>query len=163
MNVVENEEKLEVINNFRDNPNSKDCSFQLTPWPIYYRHIHIYETDKDGVVHFSNYCRIAEEALFNGFRKFGYFYDDSDYSIAMLENTVHYVEPLKFCDSIEVCIKEFAMKRVRLLWAVDFLLQGKICAEVRFSFVMILVKLRKVIPIPETFKKKFKNCQVNIL
>lgn len=123
-------------------------------WPIYYRSIFVHETDKDGVVHFSNYCKIAEEAMYTGFWAFGCSFKESQYSLAMLNTTLNYFHPLKFGDRIAVVLDDFDMKRVKYFLTLKFQNNFNICAEIKLTLATILSKERKVIPVPLIIKER---------
>lgn len=120
---------------------------------IYKRIIHVYETDKDGVVHFSNYFKIAEEALYSGLKHFGFSFKNSQYSMAMINAQAHYIHPIKFAEQLHVVIEEVKLKRTKLLFKFNF---NNSClinlAEIDLAFVVIDLEKRKAVPVPESLK-----------
>lgn len=130
---------------------------QLTPnrqskaspgWPVYQRRIQVHETDKDGVAHFSNYFKIGEEALFNGFRELGYLFEDSDYSLAMLQATSEYRQPVRFSDTVDVVLSRIEKQRIKLLVSLNFMAGQQLVARIDFKFVVVEIESRKAIPLP---------------
>jgi YbgC/YbaW family acyl-CoA thioester hydrolase len=128
-------------------------------FPFYYRDIHVHETDKDGVVHFSNYFRIAEEAIFTGLKKLGFCFEENKCSMAMIEATAHYNHPIKFSDRIKVVVPKIIMQRVKFLATVEFLDERNIClASIQVKSVLIEINDRKAIPLPDTLKIAVERC-----
>ncbi|MDH5480101.1 MAG: acyl-CoA thioesterase [Nitrosomonas sp.] len=121
--------------------------------PAYNRTIHVYETDKDGVVHFSNYFKIAEEALYSGLRQLGFAFECSEYSMAMINTSADYIHPIKFAEQLDIVISEIKVKRVKLVFSIDFKNSQQVSlAKVQLTFVLIDPKDRKAIPVPEQLK-----------
>lgn len=133
--------------------NSLSDSIYLNSWPIYKRIIHVYETDKDGVVHFSNYFKIAEEALYSGLKHFGFSFEDTEYSMAMINAQAHYIHPIKFAEQLNVVIEEIKLKRTKLLFKFNFNNSRLInLAEIELTFVVIDLEKGKAVPVPEPLK-----------
>lgn len=128
-------------------------------WPTHRRCIHVYETDKDGVVHFSNYLRIAEEAVFGGFRAIGFPVEDKGNSIAMLNTNVNYYQPIKFGDHVDVVLGALDAKRVRFSLEFDFICEGVLCAQIKLTFTTIASSERRAIPL----NKQLRSVLTNIL
>lgn len=119
----------------------------------YPRTIHVHETDKDGVVHFSNYYRIAEEAFFSWLKYIGYAFEDNDYSVAMINSSASYFNPMKFADQIDVSISEVKIQRVKLIISFDFYGSNKTrFAKIQFTLVFINVAERASIPLPQSLQ-----------
>lgn len=116
-------------------------------WPAYQRRIHVYETDKDSVVHFSNYLRIAEEAVFNGFRTIGFPIEDGGNSMAMLKTNVSYHQPVKFGDTVKVVLGGLDAKRVRFSLTLNIMVEDVLCAEIQLTFASIAADERRAIPL----------------
>jgi len=141
-------EKIEVSK--YDPPSN---SLYLNGLPIYNRTIHVYETDKDGVVHFSNYFKIAEEALYSGLKHFGFSFENNGYSMAMINAQAHYIHPIKFAEQLNVVIAEIKLKRSKLLFTLDFNNNHLVnLAKIQLTFVLIDPQKRKAIPVPEQLK-----------
>jgi YbgC/YbaW family acyl-CoA thioester hydrolase len=128
-------------------------------WPVHKRRIHVYETDKDGVVHFSNYLRIAEEAVFAGFRAIGFPLENEGNSIAMLKTNISYYKPIKFAENIDVVLGALDAKRVRFSLEFDFLCKGELCAQIQLVFATIAPNERKAIPL----NPKIRNALASLL
>jgi len=147
-----------LVNNF--NPKSKTDNSEsnsLNNWPIYYRSIYVHETDKDGVVHFSNYCKVAEEAMFNGFQALGFSFKNSGYSVAMINISINYINPIEFGDQIAVVPKSFTIKRVKLFLTLEFYREQNLMAEIKLTFATILNNERKVILVPANMREKLSS------
>ncbi len=118
-------------------------------WPRYEREIHIHETDKDGVVHFSNYFKIGEEAMLSGFRRTNCVLENSEFSLAMIKATTEYIRPLKFGDRVIVELAEVIVQRAKFMLTFNFdNPSSESLAKVRFTLVTITAAERKAVPIP---------------
>jgi YbgC/YbaW family acyl-CoA thioester hydrolase len=137
-------------------------SLYLNSLPIYNRTIHVYETDKDGVVHFSNYFKIAEEALYSGLQHFGFSFENNGYSMAMINTQAHYIHPIKFAEQLNVVIAEIKLKRSKLLFTLDFNNRHLVnLAKIQLTFVLIDTQKRKAIPVPEQLKFSLSQTIIN--
>jgi len=131
-------------------------------WPTYSRLIHIHETDKDGVLHFSNYFKIAEEAMFTGFRHLNGPFDGSEYSVAMVNATTRYIHPIKFSHQINIFLKNHDIKRVKFVLTFEFInSNGVSLAETQLTLVPIIVNERRAVPLPADFKESLKSSLIN--
>jgi len=145
------------VGNFQNN------SHDNHKWPIYQRAIHIHETDKDGVLHFSNYFKIAEEAMFTGFREIGFSFENSPYSVAMLNAATTYIKPVKFGDRIDVVLIKFTKKRVRFILAFEFRNHKSVpVARIELTLVLIMTEGRKAIPVPTLLKAAFEKVPIDL-
>lgn len=126
-------------------------------WPTHKRHIHVYETDKDGVVHFSNYLRIAEEAIFAGFRKLGFPVESDGNSMVMLDINVNYQQPIRFGDSVEVILAAIKAKRVKLFLELNFYCNDSLCTKMKLTFASIASGDKKVIPLSIGLRSALSN------
>lgn len=123
-------------------------------WPVYRRIIHIYETDKDGVMHFSNYFRIAEEAMCEGFRALGYPLENSGYSIAMINAMTHYFHPVSYGQCIDVMLTDLEIMRLKFILRFDFRNSQDLClARVQLTLVAILPEKRRAVALPSLLKE----------
>ena len=119
----------------------------------YKRTIHVYETDKDGVVHFSNYFRFAEEALYSELGKLGFSFEQAGYSMAMINACANYIHPIKFAEQLNIVISDIKVKRVKLLFQLDFNAGQQVnVARIQLTFVLIDLENRKSMPVPEDLK-----------
>lgn len=147
-----------VVSKYDPPPNS----LYMNNLPIYNRSIHVYETDKDGVVHFSNYFKIAEEALYSGLKHFGFSFEDTGYSMAMINTQAHYIHPIKFAEKLNVIIAEIKLKRSKLLFTLDFNNNHRVnLAKIQLTFVLIDAQKRKAIPVPEQLKFSLSQTIIN--
>lgn len=134
----------------RDIAYGSDCQSKQS---IYNRMIHVYETDKDGVVHFSNYFRFAEEALYSGLRDFGFSFEQTEYSMAMIDASANYIRPIKFAEQLNIVISDIKVKRVKLVALLDFSdSQQNNVARIQLTFVLIDSENRRSMPVPEHLK-----------
>ncbi len=121
--------------------------------PTYSRIIHVHETDKDGVVHFSNYYKIAEEAMYASLRELGYSFDNTDFSVAMIHSAANYYHPIKFADRIQVTMAEANPQRVKFTLSFAIYDSNKLhLANIQFTLVVIDPKNRTAIPLPESLR-----------
>lgn len=135
--------------------NYPDSSLFLNSWPIYNRTIHLHETDKNGIAHFSNYFKIAEEALYSGLKRLGFSFGDFEYSISVLNTFANYHQPISVADHINVIITGIKTQQEKLIFTFNFNNSDHAClAEIQMTFVIIETKKRKPIPIPEYLKIK---------
>ena len=119
----------------------------------YERIIHVYETDKDGVMHFSNYFGVAEEALYSGLRKLDFSFENTEYSMAMINACAEYIHPIKFAEQIRIVIADIKVSRVKILFVMDFLnVEQMNLAKIQLTFVLIEPENRTAIPVPEQLK-----------
>lgn len=140
----------EITAPIRDVSHGSDC---LNRQSIYNRMIHVYETDKDGVVHFSNYFRFAEEALYSGLRNFGFSFEQTEYSMAMINASANYIHPIKFAEQLNIVISDIKVKRVKLIFLLDFSdSQQNNVARIQLTFVLIDSENRRSMPVPEHLK-----------
>lgn len=127
----------------------------LNSWPIYNRTIHLHETDKSGVIHFSNYFKIAEEALYSGLKRLGVSFENFEYAISVISTEANYYQPIKFADHISVIITDIKTQQDRLIFHFDFNDSDHTClTKTQLTFVLIETKNRKTIPIPEDLKNR---------
>ncbi len=137
-----------------------DIVTQTEGWPVYHRLVHIHETDQDGVVHFSNYLKISEEAMFTGFRFLGFPFENTGHSVAMLNSSVDYFKPMHFGDRIDVVLSDSDAKRVKFSLTFDFMKGDVLCARVKLMLVTIVIESRQSIPLPKDIKTKLSNAKV---
>lgn len=119
---------------------------------LYTRSLFHYETDADGVCHFSNYFRIAEEAFYYAFRnKF------PELAFAVIESQAQYLRPLRFGSTFQVVIekKEKRRSNFELLFTIQE--NGAAAAHIKLRFVSIEPKQWEVIALPEKLKEELEN------
>lgn len=127
----------------------------MNSWPIYNRTIHIHETDRTGVIHFSNYFKIAEEALYAGLNRLGFSFGNFEYAISVISTQTYYYQPIKFADHISVIITDIEIQQEHLIFNFAFNDSDHAClTETQITFVLIETKSRKTISIPEDLKNK---------
>lgn len=125
----------------------------LKHWPVYERRIHVHETDKDGVMHFSNYFKIAEEALYSGLRKLGFSFENTEFSMAMVSTAAEYIHPVRFAEQLQIVFTEVKVSRVKIKFLMNFLNPDQTTlAKIQLLFVMIDPAGRKAIPVPGKLK-----------
>jgi len=125
----------------------------LAHWPIYERQIHVHETDKDGVMHFSNYFKIAEEALYSGLRKLGFSFETTEFSMAMINTAAEYIHPIRFAEQLQIVFTEVKVSRVKIKFLMDFMNPDQTTlAKIQLLFVLIEPEGRKAIPVPVQLK-----------
>lgn len=134
----------------------------LNSWPIYNRTIHRHETDRSSVIHFSNYFKIAEEALYSGLKRLGFSFGNFEHAISVISTEANYYQPIKFTDHISVIITDIKIKQDQLVFSFDFNDSDHTClAKTQLTFVLIEAKNRKTIPIPEDLKNRLNQKTVN--
>ena len=127
----------------------------MNSWPIYNRTVHIHETDGTGVIHFSNYFKIAEEALYAGLNRLGFSFGNFEYAISVISTQANYYQPIKFADHISVIITDIEIQKERLIFNFAFNNSDYACiTETQLTFVLIETKNKKTISIPKDLKNK---------
>ena len=119
---------------------------------LYTRSLFHYETHADGVCHFSNYFRIAEEAFYHASRnKF------PELSFAVIESQAQYLRPLRFGAPFQVAIEKKDKRRsnFELLFTIEE--NGVAAAYIKLRFVSIEPKQWEVIALPEKLKQELEN------
>ncbi len=127
----------------------------MNSWPIYNRIIHMHETDKSGVIHFNNYFKIAEEALYSGLKRLGFSFENFEYAISVISTQANFYQPIKFAEHINVIITSIKMQQKQLIFNFDFNDSDYIClTKIQLAFVLIETKNRETIPIPKNLKDR---------
>ena len=135
-----------------DKPNS---ALFMNSWPIYNRTIHLHETDRTGVIHFSNYFKIAEEALYSGLNRLSFSFENFEHAISVISTQANYYQPIKFADHISVIITDIEIQQERLTFNFAFNDSDHTrLAETKLTFALIETKNSKTISIPEDLKNK---------
>lgn len=143
----------------KDLPNN---ALFLHSWPIYNRIIHAHETDKNGLVHFSNYFKIAEEALYLGLKRLEVSFDDFDYTLAMVNTLADYYQPITIDDYINITIAKIKIQHDKLIFFLDFNDANRAClAKIQLTFILIDINNRKTMPVPEQLKAKLNRAIFN--
>ncbi len=124
----------------------------------YSRKLFHYETDADGVCHFSNYLRICEEAFFHSIRE-GF----CDLSFAVKTAAIQYSHPLRFGSKFEVVIQLLSLRRSNFELTFTICENGETKAEATIRFATLNPATWEVIPLPEPFKKRLENYDTNRL
>lgn len=125
----------------------------MAHWPVYERQIHVHETDKDGVMHFSNYFKIAEEALYSGLRKLGFSFENTGFSMAMINTAAEYIHPIRFAEQLSIVFTEVKVSRVKIKFLMDFVNpEQTTLARIQLLFVLIEPEGRRAIPVPGQLK-----------
>ena len=104
------------------------------------------------VIHFSNYFKIAEEALYAGLNRLGFSFGNFEYAISVISTQANYYQPIKFADHISVIITDIEIQQERLIFNFAFNNSDYACiTETQLTFVLIETKNRKTIKknIPE--------------
>ena len=134
----------------------------MNSWPIYNRTVHIHETDRTGVIHFSNYYKIAEEALYTGLNRLGFSFGNFEYAISVISSHTNYYQPIKFANHISVIITDIEIQQEHLTFNFAFNDSDHSClTETQITFVLVETKNRKTISIPEDLKNKLNKKTAN--
>ncbi len=130
----------------------------MNSWPIYNRIIHMHETDKSGVIHFNNYFKIAEEALYSGLKRLGFSFENFEYAISVMSIQANFYQPIKFAEHISVIITSIKIQREQLIFNFDFNDSDHIClTKIQLACVLIETKNRKTVSIPKSLKDRLKQ------
>ena len=142
--------------------NYPSSALLLSSWPIYNRTIHIHETDRSGVIHFSNYFKIAEEALYSGLKRLCFSFGNFEHAISVINTEANSYQPIKFTDHISVIITDIKVEQDQLVFSFDFNDSDHTClTKMQLAFVLIETKNRKAIPIPEDLKNRLNQKTTN--
>lgn len=122
----------------------------------YTRSLFHYETDADGVCHFSNYFRIAEEAWHHAVRQ-----EFPNLQFAVIESHARYVRPLRFGSSFFVSIQKIETRRSN--FEMSFLIEENQLevAILKIRFVTIDAKTWEVVPLLAELKQKLDTYEHN--
>lgn len=124
------------------------------------RKLHHYETDSDGVCHFSNYLRIAEEGLFEAIDKSGLdALSQQALTIAVVSSKARYLNPLQFMDTFSVELANTAFRRTMatLTFMIkDQTLSKEIC-EIELSLVCLNKSDSTMTKLPQDFVDTIKS------
>jgi len=106
----------------------------------YGRYLHHYETDSDGVCHFSNYFRIFEEAFLSALREImtaDFAPPSLDHSFAVTEAIARYYLPIKYGDFLNVNFLFAKVGGSFLVASASIFVNDALCAELSGKFVAI--------------------------
>lgn len=130
----------------------------MNSWPIYNRIIHMHETDKSGVIHFNNYFKIAEEALYSGLKRLGVSFENFEYAISVISIQANFYQPIKFAEHISVIITSIKIQQEQLIFNFDFNNSDHVClAKIQLTFVLVETTNRKTVSIPKNLKDRLKQ------
>lgn len=96
----------------------------------YGRYLHHYETDADGVCHFSNYFRIFEEAFAATLRQSPGFSMESGHSFAVTEAQSVYSQPIRHGDYFKVNFSPTKVARSFLVASATIYVGDEVFAKV---------------------------------
>lgn len=137
---------------------------QTYEWPIYSRCLFHHETDADGVCHFSNYFRIAEEALFSALRSLGFSLIDDTSSLVILYASANYKAPLIFDKKFQVVLRNLEIRRakfeVRLLVISDGCDQN---AHLQLSVARISRQIGNIIPLTPELRLRLESIRQKLI
>lgn len=123
---------------------------------MYERSLFHYETDSDGVCHFSNYYRIAEEAFFKMIA------DGSEHRFAVANSSAEYSKPLRYGSRFQVALELTEMRRSNFTLKFSITENGSTAAEVSLRFVALHAENWEVIPLTQTLRERLKIYDTNI-
>lgn len=103
----------------------------------YKRHLHHYETDADGVCHFSNYLRIFEEAFEFSLSQAGFATAKLEHGFAVVGLQADYVYPLRAGDEFNANIHFPSVKRSFLEAHVSIHMGVNHCASIKAKLAAI--------------------------
>lgn len=136
----------------------QDSALFMNSWPIYNRIIHMHETDRSGVIHFNNYFKIAEEALYSALKRLGVSFEKFECAISVMSTQANFYQPIKFADHISVIITSIKTQQEQLVFNYDFNNSDHIClTQIQLAIVLIDTKNRKTVSIPKNLKDRLKQ------
>lgn len=118
----------------------------------YSRTLFHHETDADGVCHFSNYFRIAEETFFFIVEEMG-----RTCIFAIREATAQYLQPLRFGNQFEVTTELIELRRSNFTLSFSIQTAGQQIAHMQMRFVSIDPANWEPIPLSLELKERLKH------
>jgi acyl-CoA thioester hydrolase len=118
----------------------------------YSRTLFHYETDADGVCHFSNYFRIGEEAFYHAIGQ-----SFSDMNFAVIESHAQYKNPLRFGSVFSVSIQKIEMRPSNFELSLLIEEKGLEVASLKIRFVAMDAKKWEIIPLSQELKQRLKE------
>ncbi|ATV20678.1 hypothetical protein CFN58_05785 [Pseudomonas avellanae] len=103
----------------------------------YNRHLHHYETDADGVCHFSNYLRIFEEAFEFSLAEIGVASSKVEHGFAVVGLQADYAYPVRAGEKFTAVIRFTCVKRSFLEAHVSVVVGGQHCALIKARLAAI--------------------------
>lgn len=122
---------------------------------LLHRNLNHYETDSDGVCHFSNYLRHAEEGIFTLFGKSEWkTLEDNNIAIVISRIEAKYLSPIRFCDCFSVSLNTIKRNstKINLTFEVYNETSKHTSCKILLNLAAIDKKANKPISIPENFQ-----------
>jgi YbgC/YbaW family acyl-CoA thioester hydrolase len=120
---------------------------------LYGRHLHHYETDADGVCHFSNYLRIFEEAFGSALRQT---VKDIQlqlaHSFAVTEVQGSYQNPMRYGDEFSAKLQFNIVRRSFFVAEATISVGALICAVVSAKLAAISIEDNRSVPLDEKLR-----------
>ena len=126
----------------------------------YSRSLHHYETDADGVCHFSNYLRIFEEAFEFSLAEAGFPISELEHTFAVFNLQVDYLRPLRPNITFNVIIDFLRIKRSFIHAKALIYAAESHCASLKITLVATNRKDNSSTQIASTLRKKLLTLQV---
>lgn len=122
---------------------------------LLHRNLNHYETDSDGVCHFSNYLRHAEEGVFNLFGKSEWqTLEDNNVAIVISRIEAKYLSPLRFFDCFSVSLNTIKRNSTKINLAFEIYNETSkyTSCKILLNLSAIDKKANKSISFPENFQ-----------
>lgn len=126
----------------------------------YSRNLHHYETDSDGVCHFSNYLRIFEEGFADALRSVMAGKAQVGHSFAVIEAHSKYHYPIRYGDSFKVKFSFSEVKRSFFSAVAHVYANEQICAEITGKFAAVSAVDNKSMALDIELRKALSQLQI---
>ncbi|WP_122586147.1 acyl-CoA thioesterase [Pseudomonas viridiflava] len=120
----------------------------------YNRHLHHYETDADGVCHFSNYLRIFEEAFEFSLAEIGLASSKVEHGFAVVGLQADYAYPVRAGEKFTAVLRFTSVKRSFFEAHVSVGVGDKHCALIKAKLAVIERKTNGSISLSPMLREK---------
>ena len=148
------------MEHLQSQPESK-VMLVVSEWPIYARRLYQHETDSDGVCHFSNYFRIAEEALFFGLLRIGCAVPINT-RLVVREATGVYLKSLRAHSEFSVKLSAVQISRATFGLIFDILVGDTNTTVLKLKFACVNTETDQPSPLPLDLKCSLIDIQHNL-
>ena len=117
------------------------------PLIVEFEDIDIYQ-----IAHHTKIIAYLERCRAHYFHDNNYLLNQNKYGIVLRDLNVRFRNPLFFMDEVEIVMSVKSLEKLRLIWDYKILKQGKTCATANIEQVVIDLKQKKIVPIPDEIK-----------
>ncbi len=124
----------------------------MKTWPTYSRRLFHHELDGDGICHFSNYYRIAEEALFSGLNELIANGTQSPTDLVMVACNAKFFRSLRAFEAFQVASRIATARRTSFTIVCEISVKGVRCALVSLELAAIDRASRAPAPLSKSLR-----------